>query len=68
MRNLEKVRNWWGYTKEDVADLTGLAPATISRYENGVNARRSNAERLADALCVPVRALTDPDPLEDLVY
>ena len=57
-------------TQQELADQVGVSKRTIASYEcTDAVARRSNAVKLARALKVSVKYLTDPDctnPLEDI--
>lgn len=62
MSNLTAIREESGISIGGLAETVGLSPSTIRRYESGKsNPRRVNALILADALGVPVCALTSAD-------
>lgn len=60
-----RLREWrlaHDYSENELADLTGLTQAYISRLERGVRgASHATKVRIARALGVPVRDLFDPN-------
>lgn len=63
-----KLREWreeHGYSLQEIGDLTGLAPSTLSRAERGVlHLRPDKRVRVARALGARVADLFDPDPID----
>lgn len=67
---IKRSRDVVGLTQQELADLVGVSKRTIASYEcTDAVARRSTIEKLAKALKVSVKYLTDPncsDPLADI--
>ena len=67
---IKRSREVAGLTQQGLADLVGVSKRTIASYEcTNAMARRSTVVKLARALKVSVKYLTDPDctnPLEDI--
>ena len=67
---IKRSREVVGLTQQELADLVGVSKRTIASYEcTDAVARRSTIEKLAKALKVSVKYLTDPncsDPLADI--
>lgn len=68
MGNLSTVRRAAGFSRIELAEITGISDSTLARYEKGeTNPRRSNVKHLSQVLGVSARDLDGPDPLENLV-
>lgn len=67
---IKRSREVAGLTQQELADQVGVSKRTIASYEcTDAMARRSTVVKLARALKVSVKYLTDPDctnPLEDI--
>ena len=67
---IKRSREVVGLTQQELANLVGVSKRTIASYEcTDAVARRSTIEKLAKALKVSVKYLTDPncsDPLADI--
>lgn len=67
---IKRARGVADLTQQELADMVGVSKRTIASYEStDAIARRSTIEKLAAALKVSVRYLTDPecsDPLADI--
>lgn len=67
---VKRAREVIGLTQDELATSIGVSRRTIASYESGgAIARRSTAEKLASALKVSVKYLTDEkctNPLEDI--
>ena len=59
MKRLRQFREAAGLTREELAVLAGISWATVRDYERNVNRNptQQTAQRLADALKVPLAAL-----------
>ncbi len=67
MNRYKRVREMAGFTQKELAQLVGLKPAAISRYEdegsNNVIPPLVRIEQIAKVCSVPISFLTDPKPL-----
>lgn len=67
---VKRAREVAGLTQHELAEAVGVSQRTIASYESGgARARRSTTEKLACALKVSVKYLSDDDcvnPLEDI--
>lgn len=67
---VKRAREATGMTQHELAEAVGVSQRTIASYESGgARARRSTTEKLARALKVSVRYLSDDactNPLEDI--
>lgn len=67
---IKRAREVAGLTQNELAQAAGVSQRTIASYESGgAIARRTTTERLAKALKVSVKYLTDEDctdPTEDI--
>ena len=67
---IKRAREVAQLTQQELADTIGVSKRTIASYESGgAIARRSTTEKLAHALGVSVKFLTEEsctDPLEDI--
>ncbi len=67
---IKRARGVADLTQQELADMVGVSKRTIASYEStDAIARRSTIEKLATALKVSVRYLSDPecdDPLADI--
>ena len=67
---IKRAREVAKLTQQELADAVGVSKRTIASYESGgAIARRSTMEKLAHALKVSVKFLSDDtcvDPLEDI--
>lgn len=68
---IKQRRKELGYTAEQVADLLGVAPSTVYRYENGeiANMGISSMKKLADVLHLAVSDILgmSEDPSQSLM-
>lgn len=67
---IKRAREVVGLTQHELAEAVGVSQRTIASYESGgARARRGTTEKLANALKVSVKYLSDDnctDPLEDI--
>lgn len=67
---VKRAREFAGMTQYELAEKMGVSQRTVSAYETeGVRARKSNLQKLAHALGVSVKYLSDNgcvNPLEDI--
>lgn len=66
---IKEHRKRAGLSQEGLAELVGLSFQQIQKYESGVN--RLNTDKLqtiAKALCIPVAAFFDDQPIEALPF
>ena len=67
---IKRAREVAGLTQHELAEAVGVSQRTIASYESsGAKARRGTTEKLAKALKVSVKYLSDEnctDPLEDI--
>lgn len=60
--NLSRIRSVLGLTQKEIADLIGVSPQAVSRWERGVGDTTSGTvETIAKRLRIPVGALLDED-------
>jgi transcriptional regulator with XRE-family HTH domain len=64
---LTAIREKDGHSQLSLSKKSGVAQSRISRLEaDSVPIRPSTAKRLADALGVPISAITQPEPAQEM--